>query len=388
MKPAVANPWVRLGAVAVAFALLPFLMPGGSLELNLTHWNRWPPHAGFIDLATTVLVFSLFALGFNLLFGHTGELSFGHAMFFALGAYATALYTKGFDVTLWGLHLAHDAANNALLALVLAVGIAVLWGFVLARIIVPRSSGIYYSMITMAFAQVIYFITFHWSDLTGGEDGIQAISRPALPGLPPDWLADPSGTHFFIFAAVVTFACVVAYFWILHSPFGSVLHAIRENKQRSRFIGYDVDKFRINAFVLSTIFPAIGGWLWVYFQQSINPDAGSIDYSGRVVMMSLLGGIGSFVGPMIGSFAYWDLQNSVSQVTKYWPAAIGGVFVLCVLIAPRGIVGAWDDLTHYGAAGAVRRWISPRARLQTDLAEEVPEVGTGVSGADRIGDFK
>jgi len=82
------------------------------------------------------------------------------------------------------------------------------------------------------------------------------------------------------------------------------------------------------------------------------------------------------------------LQNSVSQVTKYWPAAIGGVFVLCVLIAPRGIVGAWDDLTHYGAAGAVRRWISPRARLQTDLAEEVPEVGTGVSGADRIGDFK
>jgi len=373
VKLAAANPWVRLGAIAVSFAVLPFLMPGGSLELNLTHGNRLPLHAGFIDLATTVLVFSLFALGFNLLFGHTGELSFGHAMFFALGAYATALYAKGFDVTLWGLHLQHDAGGNAILALGLAIGAALLWGFLLARLIVPRSSGIYYSMITMAFAQVIYFITFHWSDLTGGEDGIQAIARPSLPGLPATWLADPSGVHFFIFAAVVTFVAVVAYYWILNSPFGSVLHAIRENKQRSRFIGYDVDKFRVNAFVLSTIFPAIGGWLWVYFQQSINPDAGSIDYSGRVVMMSLLGGIGSFVGPMIGSFAYWDLQNSVSQVTKYWPAAIGGVFVLFVLIAPNGIVGAWDDLRRYGAVNAVRRWLSPQARLQADLAEERPE---------------
>ena len=375
MKVEATNPWARLGAVAVAFAVLPFLMPGGSLELNPAHWNRWPPHAGFIDLATTVLVFSLFALGFNLLFGHTGELSFGHAMFFALGAYATALYSKGFDTTLWGLHLQHDAGGNALLALVLAVASAGLWGFFLARLIVPRSSGIYYSMITMAFAQVIYFITFHWSDLTGGEDGIQAIARPSLPGLPADWLADPSGTHFFIFAAVVTLVSVALYSWILYSPFGSVLHAIRENKQRSRFIGYDVNKFRINAFVLSTFFPAVGGWLWVYFQQSINPDAGSIDYSGRVVMMSLLGGIGSFVGPMIGSFAYWDLQNSVSQVTKYWPAAIGGVFVLFVLIAPSGIVGAFDDLRRYGAANAVRRWFSPQARLQADLAEELPESG-------------
>jgi branched-chain amino acid transport system permease protein len=364
VKRAATNPWARIAAIALAFVVLPFLMPGGSLELNLTHWQRWPPHAGFIDLATTVLVFSLFALGFNLLFGHTGELSFGHAMFFALGAYATALYAKGFDVMLWGFHLQHDAGGNVLFSLALALGVAASWGFLLARIIVPRSSGIYYSMITMAFAQVIYFITFHWSDLTGGEDGLQAIARPSLPGLPADWLADPSGTHFFIFAAAVTFAAVVLYSWILYSPFGSVLHAIRENKQRSRFIGYDVDKFRINAFVLSTIFPAIGGWLWVYFQQSINPDAGSIDYSGRVVMMSLLGGIGTFVGPMIGSFAYWDLQNSVSQVTKYWPAAIGGVFVLFVLVAPRGIVGAWDDLRRFGIARSLRRRVRPESEAR------------------------
>jgi ABC-type branched-subunit amino acid transport system permease subunit len=377
VRPRTPSPWGQLAAIALGIAVLPFFMPGGSLELNLTHWNRLPLHAGFVDLATTVLVFSLFALGFNMLFGHTGELSFGHAMFFAIAAYSTALYTKGFDVALGPLHLVHGAGGNALIALLVSLALVLAWAFLLARIIVPRSSGIYYSMITMAFAQVIYFIAFRWSDLTGGEDGIQAVARPALPGLPADWLGDSSGTHFFIFAAVVTFAAVVANYWILHSPFGSVLHAIRENKQRARFLGYDVDKYRVNAFVLSTVFPAVGGWLWTYFQQSINPDAGSIDYSGRVVMMSLLGGIGAFVGPMIGAFAYWDLQNSVSQITKYWPAAIGGVFVVFVLAAPRGIAGAFGDLRRYGVTTAVRRWFSPQARLQTDLAKEaaVKEAG-------------
>jgi ABC-type branched-subunit amino acid transport system permease subunit len=370
---------VQLGGVAVAFALLPFLMPGGSLDLNPLHWTRWPFHAGFIDLATTVLVFSLFAVGFNLLFGHTGELSFGHAMFFSLGAYTTALYTKGFDVMVGPLHLVHGAAGNALVALVLALLAVLLWSWALARIIVPRSSGIYYSMITMAFAQVIYFITFRWSDMTGGEDGIQAIARPDLPGLPAGWLQDESGTHFFIFAAVVAFVVVAINYWVISSPFGSVLHAIRENKQRARFLGYDVNKYRINAFVLSALFPAVGGWLWVYFQQSINPDAGSIDYSGRVVMMTLLGGIGVFAGPMVGAFAYWDLQNSVSQVTKYWPAAIGGVFVVFVLLAPRGIAGIFQDLRRYGIVNGIRRLVSPEARLATDLAEELP--ATPESGA-------
>ncbi len=377
-RPPRANPWVQLGVIAIAIGLLPALMPGGTLDLNLAHGNRFPPHAGFVDLATTVLAFALFALGFNLLFGHTGELSFGHAMFFAIGAYATALYAKGFDVMLGPLHLVHGPGGSAFIALVFALGLVALLAWGLARLVVPRSSGIYYSMITLAFAQVIFFIAFRWSDLTGGEDGLQAVARPALPGLPPDWLAESTGMHYFIFAAVVSFIAIAANFWIVSSPFGSVLHAIRENKQRARFLGYDVNKYRVNAFVLSALFPAAGGWLWAYFQQAINPDAASIDYSGRVVMMSLLGGIGSFAGPMIGALVYWDLQNSVSQLTKYWPAAIGGVFVIFVLVAPRGIAGIFEDLRHYGVVNAVRRWFSPRARLDTDLAEEVvvPESGT------------
>jgi ABC-type branched-subunit amino acid transport system permease subunit len=339
--------------IAVAFALLPYLMPGGTLDLNPLTRHRFPPHGGFVDLATTILIFSLFALGFNLLFGHTGELSFGHAMFFSLGAYATALYAKGFSFTFLGRTLQHDATDNALVALLLAVGLTALWAWVLARLIVPRSSGIYYSMITLAFAQVVYFITYKWSDFTGGEDGIQGIARPTLGGL-GNWLQNDSW-HMFAFTAVVAFVMVALMYWTLRSPFGSVLHAIRENKQRARFLGYDVDRFRVNAFVLSAIFPAVAGWLWTYYQQAINPDAGSVIYSGNVVMMSLLGGIHTFVGPMVGAFVYWELQNDVSSVTKYWPAWIGAVFVAFVLLAPRGIWGAIEDVRHYGVAAVLRR---------------------------------
>jgi len=353
LNPRRGGPWLSLGAVALAFALLPLFMPDGSFDLYPFAGARLPLHAGFVDLATTILVFALFALGFNLLFGHTGELSFGHAMFFALGAYATALFTKGFDIMLGPAHLQFAGSGNALFALAIALGVVALWAWLLARLIVPRSSGIYYSMITLAFAQVVYFVAFRWSDLTGGEDGLQAIARPQLPGLPPGWLAD--STHFYEAAAVVAFVAVALNYWIVNSNFGSVLRAIRENKQRARFLGYDVNKYRVNAFVLSALFPAVGGWIWTYFQQSINPDAGSVDYSGRVVIMALLGGINTFAGPMLGAFVYWDLQNRFARFDRFWPEIIGLVFVFFVLLAPRGIAGGLEDLRRYGIQAVFRR---------------------------------
>ncbi|MFN2461559.1 MAG: branched-chain amino acid ABC transporter permease [Candidatus Velthaea sp.] len=349
--------------VAVAFAILPYLMPGAM---------PWAGHAGFVDLGTTILVFALFASGFNLLFGHVGELSFGHAMFFAISAYATALYTKGFNVTLFGHAMHHGPAGNMFVALALGLGLVLLWSTFLARLIVPRSSGIYFSMITLAFAQVIYFIAYKFSDFTGGEDGIQGIRRPQIPGFPAEWLRD--STHFFQFAAIVVFLMVVVLYWIIQSPFGSVLHAIRENKERARFLGYDVNKYRVNAFVLSTVFPAVGGWLWAYYQTSINPDAGEIAYSGNVVMMSLLGGIQTFFGPMLGAFIYWELQNNIAQHTKYWEAAIGIFFAVFVILAPRGIMGGVEDIRHYGVGNALRRVFSREARVETDMAEELPTV--------------
>jgi branched-chain amino acid transport system permease protein len=331
--------------------------------------------SGFIGIATTMVIFALFASGFNLLFGHVGELSFGHAMFFTVGAYATALYTHGFSIVLFGRTITHDKADNLVIALILSIVLAVLLAWLLARLIVPRSSGIYFSMITLAVAQVVYFTTYHWSDLTGGEDGIQNIARPTFFGA--DMLR--SSDHFYWFCAIVAFAALCVLYGILRSPFGSVLHAIRENKQRARFLGYDVDKYRVNAFVLSAAFPAIAGWMWTYFQQAINPDAGSVDTSGQVVMMSLLGGAQTFLGPIVGASVYNELQNNVSQLPdfwfflgKYWPATIGLVFVIFVLIGPRGIMGVIDDIRTYGLQTAIARGFSRKTRIETEMQEELP----------------
>ncbi len=326
--------------------------------------------SGFVGIATTMAIFALFASGWNLLFGHVGELSFGHAMFFTLGAYTTALYSNGFSVQMFGRPVAHAQTDNVIVALLLSIGIALAWAWVLARVIVPRSSGIYFSMITLAFAQVIFFITYRFSDLTGGEDGLQNINRPNP--FAHGWLQD--SMHFYWFTAACVFLALCVLYYVLQSPFGTVLHAIRENKQRARFLGYDVDKYRVNAFVLSALFPAIGGCLWTYYQQAINPDAGSVEYSGNIVMMSMLGGVQTFLGPILGASVYWEIQNNVSQLTKYWEAWIGVVFVVIVLIGPRGIMGLWDDVRHYGLSTAFRRYFSRRARVVTDMQEELPPI--------------
>jgi ABC-type branched-subunit amino acid transport system permease subunit len=337
---------------AIVFVILPFVAGA----------NPFAGKGGFVDIATTMLIFALFASGFNLLLGHVGELSFGHAMFFAIGAYTTALYVNGFTIGGW----THTGDNNMWMALLLSVVFVLIWSIVLARLIVPRSSGVYYSMITLAFAQVIYFIAFKWSDVTKGEDGIQGVPRPVLPGVSAGYLND--SMHFYIFTAVVVFLALVVMYWLTVSPFGTVLHAIRENKIRARFLGYDVNKYRVNAFVLSALFPAIAGWLWTYFQQSINPDASSVTYSGNLVMMSLLGGVQTFFGPILGAIVYWELQNNISQVTKYWEAWIGIVFVIFVLAGPRGIMGVLDDAQRYGIAGLLSR----SKRQAVEAREEAP----------------
>jgi ABC-type branched-subunit amino acid transport system permease subunit len=349
---------------AIVFVILP----------RVAGANPFRGQSGFVDIATTMLIFGLLAAGFNLLLGHVGELSFGHAMFFAIGAYTTALTVKGFSVNVFGLTWTHEPNTNMWVALLLSMLLVFVWSVILAHLIVPRSSGVYYSMITLAFAQVVYFVAFTWSDLTHGEDGLQGIPRPVLPGFSPSYLGD--SFHLYTFTAIVVFVCLAVLYWITVSPFGSVLHAIRENKIRARFLGYDVNKYRVNAFVLSALFPAVAGWLWTFYQQSINPDASSVQYSGNLVMMSLLGGVQTFFGPILGSIVYWELQNNISQVTKYWEAWIGLVFVVFVLASPRGIIGVFEDVRHYGVAGIFSR--KKRESIETD--EELPrvdEIGAG-----------
>jgi ABC-type branched-subunit amino acid transport system permease subunit len=349
---------------AIVFVILP----------RVAGANPFTGQSGFIDIATTMLIFGLLASGFNLLLGHVGELSFGHAMFFAIGAYATALSTRTFEVNVFGLTWSHTGSDNMWLALFLSLLFVFIWAVLLARLIVPRSSGVYYSMITLAFAQVIFFVAFTWSDLTHGEDGLQGIARPVLHGLPPGYLGD--SFHLYTFTAIVVFLCLTLLYWITVSPFGTVLHAIRENKIRARFLGYDVNKYRVNAFVLSALFPAVAGWLWTYYQQSINPDASSVLYSGNLVMMSLLGGVQTFFGPILGSIVYWELQNNIAQVTKYWEAWIGVVFVVFVLASPQGIMGILEDARRYGVAGIFSRTKREAVETSNELPA-VDEIGAG-----------
>ncbi len=356
---------------AVVFIILP----------QVAGANPFTGQSGFVDIATTMLIFGLLAGGFNLLLGHVGELSFGHAMFFAIGAYTTALYIKGFSVNVFGLTWNHDGATNMWIALLLSLLFVLVWSVLLARLIVPRSSGVYYSMITLAFAQVIYFVAFTWSDLTHGEDGLQGRSRARSSRDCSDRvISRATRFHFYTFTAIVVFLCLTLLYWITVSPFGSVLHAIRENRQRARFLGYDVDKYRVNAFVLSALFPAVAGWLWTYYQQAINPDAGSVNYSGNLVMMSLLGGVQSFFGPILGSIVYWELQNNISQLTKYWVAWIGVVFVVFVLVERRA--ASWGCSKRTSAAlRRERNLLAPQARGDRSqpgrAARCVDDVGAG-----------
>jgi ABC-type branched-subunit amino acid transport system permease subunit len=188
-------------------------------------------------------------------------------------------------------------------------------------------------------------------EFTGGEDGIQGVARPTLPGFPVGWLSD--SLHYYIFAATIVFVFSCLVYWLIESPFGSVLHAIRENKERARFLGYDVNKYRINAFVISTIFPAIAGWLW---------------------------GIQTFFGPILGAIIYWELQNNISQATKFWEAWIGVVFAVFVIVGPRGIMGILDDIRHYGFAKAFNK----KARQQAEIAEELPPLEEHAAGTTVI----
>ena len=219
-----------------------------------------------------------------------------------------------------------------------------MWAWLLARIIIPRSSGIYFSMITLAFAQVIFFITYRWSDLTGGEDGMQNVARPTPTGAGGCRDSD----HFYWFAAVVRLRRAVRA--VLRSCLAVRQRAARDpRKQAARALPglrrQQIPRQRVRPL---GAFPAIAGWLWTYYQQAINPDAGSVEYSGNVVMMSMLGGIQSFMGPILGASVYWEIQNNVSQLTKYWEAWIGIVFVVVRVGRAARHHGLWDDVRHYG----------------------------------------
>jgi branched-chain amino acid transport system permease protein len=303
-------------SIVVFFAILPFIVP-------------------YKALATQVLVYGLFALGFNLLYGYTGLLSFGHAAYFGLGAYGT------------GITLAKLGWHSVWLALAVGVAAAGVGG-VLVGFFSLRRRGIYFAMLTLAFAQLFYFIAFHMADLTGGDDGLRGIPRLSV-GL-FGWqlpLGNPLSFHYFTLFWVGL--AVFALRRILDSPFGAVLAAIRENGDRAQACGYDVVRIKLVSFVFSALLTGLAGALDALRITVVPVEALYWSTSGQAVIMTLLGGAGTFFGPFVGAGTYLVLQDRLSQVIEAWPLVIGVLFMAFVLFLPQGIWGTL--LARLGARG-------------------------------------
>jgi branched-chain amino acid transport system permease protein len=275
-----------------------------------------------------LLCFALFACAFNLLLGFTGLLSFGHAAFFGSGAYAAGWFIKAQG---WPPEL-------ALLVGALVAGlIGLLFG-----VVAIRRQGIYFAMITLAMAQMVYFICLQAS-FTGGEDGLQAVPRGKLFGL---LSLEPDTTLYYLILAIFL-GCFLAISRIVTSPFGQVLKMIRENEPRAVSLGYEVDRYKLLAFVLSAALAGLAGGLKTLVMGFATLTDAHWQMSGEVILMSLLGGVGTFFGPVLGAGTVISLQDLLADKVGAWVnVIIGVIFVVCVLAFRKGVVGelqAWFE---------------------------------------------
>ncbi len=280
------------------------------------------PLLGFYPVfVMKLLCFALFACAFNLLLGFTGLLSFGHAAFFGSGAYVAGWFIKAQG---WSPEL------GILIAVAASVFLGLLFG-----LIAIRRQGIYFAMITLALAQMLFFICLQ-APFTGGEDGLQGVPRGKLFGLLP--LA--SDTTMYYVVAAIFLACFLGIGRIVTSPFGQVLKMIRENEPRAISLGYEVDRYKLLAFVLSAGLSGLAGALKALVMGFATLTDVHWQMSGEVILMSLLGGVGTFFGPVVGAGIVIALQDTLADKVGAWVTVIiGGIFVVCVLAFRRGVVG-------------------------------------------------
>ena len=300
--------WIGLGALLVLGLIAPFFV-----------------YPVFLMKA---LCFALFACAFNLLLGYTGLLSFGHAAFFG-----TAGYVTGYAVKVLGVSPGLGILAGTLSAVVL--------GFIFGNLVIRRQ-GIYFAMITLALAQLMYFV-FLESSFTGGEDGIQGIPRGRLL-----WvinLEDDRKLYYVVFAIFLFGFLLIRR--TIHSPFGQVLKAIRENEPRALSLGYDVNKYKTLAFILSAGLAGLAGSTKAIVFTFVTLTDADWHTSGDVVLMTLLGGMGTVFGPIVGAFSIVTLQNRLAdKVGSFVTVIMGAMFILCVLLFRRGIVGELGALYH------------------------------------------
>jgi branched-chain amino acid transport system permease protein len=280
---------------------------------------------GYTELATRIVVMGLAAMSLNFLLGFTGVLSFGHAAYFGLGAYGTAMAIK-----YWGV--------GSIPAIGLGMIVATIAAMIIGALII-KLRGVYFAMVTIAFGQVFYFIAFRWNAVTGGDDGLTGWRRLPINFGFAELDIVQNDRDFYYFALVIFALCVAAMAVLLNSPFGRSLIAIRENERRARFLGVPIEFHVWLSFVISCLFVSAAGGLYALLNNFIDPRALRVDLSGNLVIMAVLGGMRSFWGPLIGAAIFVALQDYVSSQTQNWMSVIGLVFVLVVRFFPRGVLG-------------------------------------------------
>ncbi|MGZ6223418.1 MAG: branched-chain amino acid ABC transporter permease [Syntrophales bacterium] len=279
------------------------------------------PHiAPYIALASEILIFALFAMAYDLMLGYAGMLSFGHAAFFGLGAYSTGLILKN----------VYPSVPLALLGGVIASSLA---GFIIGFLSIRRR-GIYFTMVTLAFAQMFYFVAFKWTGLTGGDDGLQRVPRPWLG--PINLQSQIIFYYFLLFSVII---CAVILVRIVNSPFGRTLQAQRENRNRAMSIGYDVDRFKLRAFILSAFFSGLAGGFYALLLNFVPLSSLHWTTSGDVVVMTITGGMGTLFGPVLGAVGIILLRDIISNFTESWTFIMGVLFMAAVLGFRGGLIG-------------------------------------------------
>ena len=277
-----------------------------------------PFMTSFKALASQMLIFAIIAIGYDIVFGYTGLLSLGHAAFFGLGAYGTGLSL---------IHLSVPVPVAILIGILVSLLIALPMGY-----LAIRRRGIYFAMTTMAFAQMLYFIAFKWRSLTGGDDGLHGVPRPHIG--PINLGSELSLYYFILFFFIVS---VVLGIRIIQSPFGKTLECLRENEDRARSIGFSPARFKLMSFAISAFFTSLAGGLYAILQNFVPLFSLSLDTSGDIVLMILIGGKGTLYGPIMAAMALIFLKNLLSSSTNIWPLFLGLLFVVSVMTFREGV---------------------------------------------------
>ena len=283
-------------------------------------------------LGIEILIFAIYALAFNLVLGHAGLPSFGHGAFFGLGAYAFGLAQFNLLPNLW----------VCLAVAVLSAGLA----GALVALFISHRRGIYYALMTIAFGQVFWFIAIKAHSITGGEDGLLKIERlPVTLGIATFEIKEHVGLYYFVLAIFIAVSLLL---WrIVHSPFGRIVKAIKQNETRARFVGYDVWRYKAAVLVISAALSGLAGGLFSMAQASAFPDVMSLHFSGYVVMMTLVGGgLVSFWGPVVGAIAFFLARDVIGALTTGWMLWFGLFFVTLVLFKPEGIAGMFASAAN------------------------------------------